>query len=179
MVGLTLSPSSLEETEGDTGIVQRFADEISSLGRDMVILLSEDHDQLSLNIAHSLERIVLLSLTKSGAVDISSKVAHGGSDPWVQSTTVSQVATEAHSRGADSAIAGLEGEEKVDGEGAVLVVGGDLLCDFPFVARVGAGAVVGEGLGAGEFVVGTWCCYYEALASNLTGETLDGTGHCG
>lgn len=50
---------------------------------------------------------------------------------------------------------------------------------FPFVAGICAGAVVGEGLGAGELVVGGWGGDDVALGSDLAGEAGDGAGYCG
>ena len=45
--------------------------------------------------------------------------------------------------GADAAIARRQIKQDVDGEFGVLVVGGYFLGDFPFVAGVGAWAIVG------------------------------------
>ena len=66
------------------------------------------------------------------------------------------MAAETHAGCADAAGACWQGEKRVDGEGGVFVVGGDLLGDLPLVACVCACVVVGEGFGSGEFVVGGW-----------------------
>lgn len=58
-----------------------------------------------------------------------------------------------HASRANSAIASLKFNEQVDTKRGVFVVGRDFLGDFPVVAFVCAGAVVGERFGAGEFVV--------------------------
>ena len=47
------------------------------------------------------------------------------------------------------------------------------LLDLPFVSGVGTRTIVGEGFGAGEFVVGGGCCDNVAVAGYLTCETLD------
>lgn len=46
---LTLRPSDFIETEQDTLIMQRLADEIASLGRDVVIVFAEDLEILFSN----------------------------------------------------------------------------------------------------------------------------------
>jgi hypothetical protein len=50
---------------------------------------------------------------------------------------------------------------------------------LPFVSGVCAGAVVGEGFGAGELVVGGGGCDDVALGGDLAGETGDGAGYFG
>lgn len=52
------------------------------------------------------------------------------------------------------------------------------LFDLPGVALVGAGDVVGQGLGAGEVVVGRRRGDDVALAGDLAGEAGDGASHC-
>lgn len=112
-------------------------------------------------------------------MDVSREVADGGADAGVQRAPVRQVATQTHAGGADAAVAGRQRQQRVDGEAGILIVGGHLLGDLQLVALVGAGPVVGERLGADEFVVGGDCRDDEALAANLAGEAGDGTGHCG
>lgn len=51
--------------------------------------------------------------------------------------------------------------------------------DLPLVALVCAGAIVGEGLGAGELVVGGRRGDDVALAGYLAGEAGDGAGDYG
>ncbi len=60
-------------------------------------------------------------------------------------------------------------------------VGGGMvyLFDLVFVSFVGAGAVVGEGLRAGEFVVGGGCGDDKTVAGELAGEAGDGAGYWG
>lgn len=112
-------------------------------------------------------------------MDVGCKVAHGGADAGVQRAAVRQVAAETHARGADAAIARGQGEERVDAQGGVFVVGRDGLVDFPLVAGVGARAVVGEWLWAGEFVVRAGRGDDVALRGDLAGEAGDGAGDCG
>lgn len=82
---LTLSPSNLIETEQNTLLMQRLANQIPSFGRDMVIVLSKDlfrhpsqqmhkalfkegcrrekyHNQLPLDIPRPLQTIITLAL---------------------------------------------------------------------------------------------------------------------
>jgi hypothetical protein len=66
------------------------------------------------------------------------------------------MATETHPRRAYPACARGQGEEVVDGEVCVFVVGGQLFGDLVLVAGVGAGAVVGERFRARELVVAGW-----------------------
>lgn len=61
----------------------------------------------------------------------------------------------------------------------VCEAGATYLGDLPLVALVCAGAVVGEGLGTGELMVGGWGGDYVALACYLAGEAGDGTGDWG
>ena len=53
------------------------------------------------------------------------------------------------------------------------------LFDLVFVSFVGAGAVVGEGLRAGEFVVGGRGRDDKTVAGELAGEAGDGAGYWG
>jgi hypothetical protein len=64
------------------------------------------------------------------AVDVCCEVADCGADAGVERAAVGEVAAEAHACCADSAIAGFEAFEEVDGEGGVFVVGGELLFDL-------------------------------------------------
>lgn len=81
---LTLSPSNLIETEQNTLLMQRLANQIPSFGRDMVIVLSKDlfhhpsqqmhslfkegsrrekyHNQLPLDIPRPLQTIITVAL---------------------------------------------------------------------------------------------------------------------
>lgn len=78
---LTLSPSSLEEAEANAGLVQSLANKITALRRDMVVLLAKDllicqhriaswyiseayHNQFTLDILGSGQRVIVLTLTK-------------------------------------------------------------------------------------------------------------------
>ena len=119
----------------------------------VVFALAEDHDELAFDVAGAGEGVVAFAGPERVAVDVGSEVADGGADPWVERAAVGEVAAEAHACCADAACACWKGEQGVDGEGGVFVVCGDLLGNLPFVACVGTRAVVGEGFGAGEFVV--------------------------
>jgi hypothetical protein len=63
-------------------------------------------------------------------VNIRGKVAHCRLDPAIERASVSQMAAEAHARGADAAIAGVEGEKVVDAEAGVFVVSGQFLLQW-------------------------------------------------
>lgn len=110
-------------------------------------------------------------------VDICREIAHRGRDTRVECAAVCEVPAETHARGADAAVACLEPQKGGDGELGVFVISGQLLGDFPLVARVGAGDVVGEGLWAGEFVVGGGGCDDVALSGDLAGEAGDRAGY--
>ena len=63
---------SIEFMPGKVGAGgERRIDPRPSLRRDMGILAPEDHEQLSLDFAHPIERIVIHSLPKSSLVNIS------------------------------------------------------------------------------------------------------------
>ena len=64
-------------------------------------------------------------------MDIRGEVTHSRFDPAIESTPVGKVATEAHARGADPAIARRQREQIVDGETRVLVVGSQFLSSQP------------------------------------------------
>jgi hypothetical protein len=59
-------------------------------------------------------------------VDVGCEVADCCCDAGVQRAAVREVAAEAHAGCADSAGAGFEVFEEVDGEGGVFIVGGEL-----------------------------------------------------
>lgn len=86
-------------------------------------------------------------------MDIGSEIADRCFYVGRESAAVGEVAAETHSCGSYSTCAGWHISEGVDGQLGILVVGGELLGDFVFVAGVGAGYVVGEGFWAGEFMV--------------------------
>lgn len=112
-------------------------------------------------------------------MDVGGEEAHGGLDAGVEGAAEGQVPAQAHARGADAAVACGQGEQRVDGELRVLVVGRDLLGDLVLVALVGAGPVVGERLRAGELVVRRDGGGDVAVAGDLAGEAGDGPGHYG
>ena len=174
-----LGTSDLIEGEINPDIMKGFANQISSRWRDMVITLSEYHHKLALDIARSIQTIVFLPCTETMAVEVCGEVADCSSHTAIKSAAIGEMPTQTHSSGADSAIAGLEREEKVDGEGSVFVVGGELLSDFPLIAGVCAGNVVGEGLGACEFMVGRWGGDYVTLTADLPSKAGNGASHCG
>jgi hypothetical protein len=57
-------------------------------------------------------------------VDVGCEVAYGGGDAWVQGAAVGEMSAETHSCGANAAVAGGEGEEGINRESRVFVVGG-------------------------------------------------------
>lgn len=67
----------------------------------------------------------------------------------------------------------------IDTERCVLIVSRDFLLDFPFVAVVRTGSVVGERLRASELVVAGWCSDDVAVACYLAGKAGDWAGDCG
>lgn len=85
---------------------------------------------------------------------------------------------QAHPRRAYVAITRRQRQQVINRKGCVLIVGGEFLGDFPFVAGVGVFGVVLEGFGTGEFVVTRGGCADVALSGDLAGETGDGAGHC-
>jgi hypothetical protein len=86
------------------------------------------------------------------------------------------VAAETHTRCADAACACWQGEECVDGGGAVGVIGGEGFLGFESVAQVGAGDVVGEGGGGDEVVVRGGGGDDVAGGGDGAGEAGDGAG---
>jgi len=76
-------------------------------------------------------------------VNVGGEVAYCGPDALVEGTSEGEVPPEAHAGSSDAAIARLEAHEAVDAERGVFIVGRDLLRDFPLVALVGAGVVIG------------------------------------
>lgn len=88
---------------------------------------SSNHDQLPLYIPRPLQTIIILPLPQRLAVDIRRKEASRSFDALVQGTPIRQVSSQTHTRCANSAVAGWEGQEVVDGEGGVFVVCGEFL----------------------------------------------------
>lgn len=85
--------------------MQGLANEISSLGWDMIIILTEDlnvistayipqhlqktyHQQFTLNIPRSRKTIIIFTMGKSFAVNIRGKVTHTRLDPSIQGTAI-------------------------------------------------------------------------------------------
>lgn len=75
-------------------------------------------------------------------------------DPAIQRTAIRQMTPQAHPRRAHPSIARRQRQQVVHRQRRVLVVGGQFLAHFPFVAVVRVFGVVLEGFGAGELVVG-------------------------
>lgn len=67
--------------------------------------LDTHHDQLALDILDPLQRIIILALTQAMAMNVRRKIAHGSRDTAVKGTAVGQVATQAHARSANTAVA--------------------------------------------------------------------------
>lgn len=137
-----------------------------------------DHDQLALDVPYSVEAVVLHPLAEGMAVHVGGKVAHGGSDLGVEGGAKGEVAAQAHARGSDAAVAGVEAQEEINGQRGVLVVGGDLFGDLPLVAVVGARSVVRQWLGPGELVVGRRGGDDVAMTCDLTREPRYRTSDC-
>lgn len=93
----------------------------------MVILLPEYHDQFTLDIARSGQAVVFLALAQGVTVYVGCEVADCRADSLVQSTSICQMSTQAHSCGTDAAIAGGKGEEEGHRCGRVGVVCGEFL----------------------------------------------------
>lgn len=74
--------------------------------------------------------------------------------PAIQRTAIRQMSAQTHPRRAHPSIACRQGQQVVHRQRGVLVVGGQFLAYFPFVAVVRVFGVVLEGFGAGELVVG-------------------------
>jgi hypothetical protein len=77
----------------------------------------------------------------------------------------------------DTSIAGLQTREQVDAQRGVVVVGSDLLLNFPRVTCVSTRTIVGESFRASELVVGAGSCDDVAVGGDLAGETLHRAGH--
>lgn len=92
-------------------------------GKRKIVGASTHHDKLAFDLARPRQAVVVLPLTQRARVDIGRKVANGGRDAGVERAAEGEVAAEAHSRGAYAAVALGQGEEKVDGEGGVLIIG--------------------------------------------------------
>lgn len=85
------------------------------------------HNQLPLNIPRPCQTVVILPLPERVAVDVRREVTYRGPDPAVERAAVREVSAQTHARGADPAVAGWQGEEVVDCEGGVFVIGGKFL----------------------------------------------------
>ena len=103
--------------------MQSLPDQIASVGRDVIIRLPEDHNQFAFDIARSGEAVVVLAVAERVAVDIRREVAHRCADALVERASIREMATETHACGADTAVAGGEGEEELNGRRSVGVVG--------------------------------------------------------
>ena len=94
-----LRPRHLVETERHALVVQRLANEIAALGRDVVVALAEDHDELAFDVAGAGEGVVVFALAERVRVDVGGEVADGGADAFVERAAVGEVAAEAHAWG--------------------------------------------------------------------------------
>lgn len=173
-----LRARDLVETELHAGLMQRVANQISARGGHVGVVLAEDHGDFAFEVGCALQRVVVLAAAEGVAVDIGCEVGDCGGDARVKRAAVGEVAAEAHARGAEAAGAGGEGEEGVDRQSGVFVVGGDGFLDLVRVARIRAGDVVGERVVRGEFVVGRGRGDDVALRSDLAGEAGDRAGDC-
>lgn len=138
-----------------------------------------NHNQFASNVLDAFDTVIVLALAERLRVDVGGKVAHGGSDAFVKSAAESEVAAEAHSCGANTAVASLHAGEEVDAQSGIFVVCRELLFDFPCVSGVSARAIVGECLWAGELVVAAGSCDDVAVRCDLAGEALDWAGDLG
>ncbi len=69
-------------------------------------------------------------------------------------------------------------QQRVNRQGGIFIVGRNLLLYLPGIAFVRPGTIVGESFRTREPVVGRRSGDNVAMASDLTGEALDGPGHC-
>jgi len=83
-----------------------------------------------------------------------------------------------HARGADATVARRESDQAVDTQRSVFVVRGELFLNLPRVAGVGARTVIGESFRTRELMVAAGCGDDVAVAGDLAGKALHGTGHC-
>ncbi|KAJ8104910.1 hypothetical protein OPT61_g10499 [Boeremia exigua] len=79
--------------------MQRFADQIAPLRRDVIIHLPKDHDQLALNLARAPQRIIVLPRPQRRAVDVRCEITHRGCDARVECAPEREVAAETHAWG--------------------------------------------------------------------------------
>lgn len=148
-----LRARDLVETKLHAGRVQGVADQISACSGHVVVVFAKDQHELGFDVGGAAQGVVLFAAREGVAVDVGWEVTYCGGDAGVEGAAVGEVAAETHACCADAAGAGGQGEEGVDCQGGVFVVGGEGFLDFPRVACVGAGDVVGERLVRGEFVV--------------------------
>lgn len=125
----TLRPGCFEKAERHAGFVQCFPDQVPAWGVDVSVPLAEDlgsvssalyasgevrekahHQQLSLDVLCTRERVIVFALSQAAGVDVCSEIAHGGIDSTVQGAAVGKVSAETHSRGADAAITGFQAQ---------------------------------------------------------------------
>lgn len=137
------------------------------------------HDKFALDLGGPVQRVVLHALPKRVLVQVRREIAHRRADPAIQRAAIRQVASEAHARGADAAIAAGEREQHVDGQRGVLVVRGQPLARLERVAPVGAGAVVRQRRRPDEAVVRGRRGDEVAARADLAGEAGDGAGYWG
>ena len=90
-------------------------------------------------------------------MDIRGEVANRSLHSLVKRSAVSEVTTKTHACGTDGTSTRGHGEQVVDCQGGVFVVGLELLLDLPSIALIRAGDIVGKCFGAGELVVAAWC----------------------
>lgn len=63
-------------------------------------------------------------------MDIRGKVTHSSLDSTIERTAIRKVSTQTHPRGADATIARWQGQQVVDAETGVFVVGGQFLFEW-------------------------------------------------
>ena len=83
-----LSTEDFVEAEVHACLVESLPDQISSLGRNMVVAFAEDHDELTFDVFHTLQTVVLLALAQAVGVYICSEVAYCSADSLVECTAV-------------------------------------------------------------------------------------------
>lgn len=71
-----MCPSRFIEGKRNAGLMQRLADEITSLWRHMVVHLAEDHDEFALDVFRSSKRVVVLACAERSAVDVGGEVTY-------------------------------------------------------------------------------------------------------
>lgn len=144
---------------------------------DVRVLAAPDHHELAFDVGNAGERVVGFAKAEAALMNVGRVEAGGCGDLGEHGGSEGEMSAETDADRADASGAAVVAFQIRDDAAGVIVVGGDGLGVFEFVALVGTWLVVGEhGAGGEEFVIDFRHGDDEPVAGEEGGGATDGRG---